>query len=81
LLEVPPRLVEFIDPKLLRLDRLENDLTAAACLGLQMLEPAVDTLLLLLLFGSGRPVEEAVAELPEQVSSDDEDIDGNDLFD
>jgi hypothetical protein len=37
--------------------------------------------MLLLLFGSGRPVEEAVAELPEQVSSDDEDIDGNDLFD
>ena len=73
-----------MDPKLLRLDRFENDLTAAACLGLLMLEPAAVALLLLLFCSDRQAVDEAakpVDELPEQVSSEDDDIDGNDLFD
>ena len=80
---MPPRLVEVIEAKLLTLDRLEAGFAPEIALGLLL------TVTLLLLFCSllklrtVNPVEDPVNpvdELPEQVSSEEDDIDGKDLF-
>ena len=74
--DVPPRLVEVIEAKLLTLDRLEAGFAPEMALGLLL---PVTLLLLFCSLLKLRPVN-PVDELPEHVSSEEDDIDGKDLF-